>query len=68
MKKERINLSYHNSFPNNCPVIEQTADGVEVGVCTFFLPDGKTCPRHGDISQYDTTKQSIDGAKAPSDL
>jgi len=49
---ERINGSYRNLFRSNCPVIEQTADGVEVGTCTFYMEDGKTCPRHGDINQY----------------
>ena len=34
----------------NCPILEQTADGVNVGRCWFYLPDGKTCPRHGDVS------------------
>ncbi len=34
----------------NCPIIEQTADGDNVGRCWFHLPDGKTCPRHGDVS------------------
>lgn len=36
--------------PNNCPVQERTADGRPVGRCWFHLPDGKTCPRHGDVS------------------
>ena len=47
--KLRINRTYRTLFPRNCPVIEQTADGVLVGTCTFYLPDGHTCPRHGDI-------------------
>lgn len=34
----------------NCPVMEQTADGDVVGRCWFHLPDGATCPRHGDVS------------------
>ena len=34
----------------NCPINEQTGDGVPVGMCYFHLPDGKTCPRHGDVS------------------
>jgi hypothetical protein len=34
----------------NCPIIEQTGDGVNCGRCWFYLPDGKTCPRHGDVS------------------
>lgn len=34
----------------NCPIQEQTADGHCVGRCWFHLPDGKTCPRHGDVS------------------
>lgn len=34
----------------NCPITEQTADGHNVGRCWFYLPDGKTCPRHGDVS------------------
>ena len=33
----------------NCPINEQTADGHPVGRCWFYLPDGKTCPRHGNV-------------------
>jgi hypothetical protein len=33
-------------FPNNCNVMEKTADGVSVGRCWFYLRDG-ICPRHG---------------------
>jgi hypothetical protein len=36
------------SHPNNCPVIERTADGERVGVCWFHLKDG-VCPRHGKV-------------------
>lgn len=36
-------------LPNNCPVRERTADGVNVGRCCFHLPDGKTCSRHGNV-------------------
>jgi len=34
----------------NCPINEQTGDGVSCGRCWFHLPDGKTCPRHGDVA------------------
>jgi hypothetical protein len=33
----------------NCPINEQTADGTIVGRCWMHLPDGKTCPRHGEV-------------------
>jgi len=33
----------------NCPINEQTGDGFVCGRCCFFLPDGMTCPRHGDV-------------------
>jgi hypothetical protein len=33
----------------NCPINEQTADGVPVGRCWYYLKDGKTCPCHGDV-------------------
>ncbi len=36
-------------MPSNCPVIEQASDGKSVGVCSFFMPDNMTCPRHGII-------------------
>ena len=36
-------------LPNNCPINEQTADGVIVGRCFYYLPDGRTCPRHGNV-------------------
>lgn len=34
----------------NCPINEQTADGHLVGRCWYHLPDGITCPRHGEVS------------------
>lgn len=37
---------------NNCPIIEKTADGVPVGRCWFYMQDGKTCPRHGNVEKY----------------
>ncbi len=37
-------------LPNNCPVREHTGDGDPCGRCYFHLADGKTCPRHGDVS------------------
>ena len=46
----RVNNSYQKLHPNNCPLIEKTADGVEVGTCCFFMVDNK-CPRHGDITK-----------------
>lgn len=36
----------------NCPVLERTGDGRMAGRCTFYLPDGRTCPRHGDIFEF----------------
>jgi hypothetical protein len=33
----------------NCPILEQTADGVSVGRCWMRL-EGMMCPRHGDVS------------------
>lgn len=42
-----------------CPILEQTADGKTVGRCSYNLPDGHTCPRHGDVTveveRYATT-------------
>ena len=38
------------SETRNCPINEQTGDGRTCGRCWFWLPDGKTCPRHGDVS------------------
>ena len=35
----------------NCPINEQTADGTRVGRCWSYLPDGKTCPRHGEVAE-----------------
>ena len=42
----RINKSYHEQFPNNCPLIETDGGGRSVGVCTYYAPEG-ICPRHG---------------------
>jgi len=36
-------------FPDNCAVIERTADGQRVGACTYYLTDGVRCPRHGRV-------------------
>lgn len=43
-------LQLHKRHYMNCPINEQTADGVPVGRCWYHLPDGKTCPRHGDVT------------------
>jgi len=44
----RINEPYREQFPNNCPIVEVTGDGDEVGACTYYLKKG-VCPRHGEI-------------------
>lgn len=36
---------------HNCPIIERTADGDLVGRCWYYLPDGKTCQRHGNVEK-----------------
>jgi hypothetical protein len=46
-KKTRINKSFHEAVPNNCPLIELDGDGKEVGTCTYSSPNG-ICPRHGN--------------------
>ncbi len=46
-----INNNYEKLFPRNCPVREFSADGDPVGVCTFYLFDGKTCERHGLVKE-----------------
>ena len=38
-------------FVKNCPINERSGDGQLVGRCWFYLYDGKTCPRHGDVSE-----------------
>lgn len=38
-------------FINNCPINEMTGDGYVVGRCWFYLPDGKICPRHGNVEK-----------------
>ena len=35
--------------PNNCPIIEQTADGHKVGACCFYIGGDGVCPRHGKV-------------------
>ena len=44
MSEKRAEIKY-------CPIIESTADGDLVGRCWFYLYDGKTCERHGDVSE-----------------
>ena len=48
---ESINHAYAKLLPKNCPVIEETGDGVKCGTCTFYMKDGKTCPRHGKVRE-----------------
>ena len=40
----------NNNFPNNCPVIEKTANGFPVGRCWEYLERG-VCSRHGRIKK-----------------
>ena len=48
---------FENRMPGdhftNCPVLERTGNGVPCGRCCFFLPDGRTCPRHGDVFLFE---------------
>lgn len=37
--------------PDNCPILELTADGVAVGRCWYYLGGSFTCPRHGDVRE-----------------
>ena len=41
-------------MPNNCAVLEETADGRSVGRCFFYVGDKGVCPRHGDVSKVRT--------------
>ena len=36
---------------DSCTIIERTGDGVSVGRCWFYCPNG-VCPRHGDVTKY----------------
>lgn len=46
-----VNTAYAKLNPNNCAVIERTADGISVGACTFYLGiTGMICPRHGVVA------------------
>lgn len=46
----RINEPAREQFPNNCPIVEVTGDGEEVGACTYHLKAG-VCPRHGEVKK-----------------
>lgn len=37
-------------FDTACPIQEQDGGGRTCGRCWFHLRDGRTCPRHGDVS------------------
>lgn len=52
---------------SNCPINERSADGQPLGRCWFFLPDGKTCPRHGDVTQAVETYKKT-GRLTPEEL
>ena len=49
---------------NCCAVLERTRDDAELGRCHMPLKDGKTCPRHGDVTEamvrYRTTGELTD--------
>lgn len=36
------------TFSLNCPISEKTGDGVLVGRCWYYCPNG-VCPRHGNV-------------------
>ena len=48
----------------NCAVRQYTADGTPVGRCFYYLDDGHTCPRHGDVARvqahYEATGKLVD--------
>jgi len=41
-------LALCDGYPRCCPILEHTADGVNVGRCCTAL-DGFVCNRHGDV-------------------
>jgi hypothetical protein len=45
---ETENSVASHGYPVCCPILEQTADGVNCGRCWHTL-DGSICPRHGDV-------------------
>jgi len=47
---DKTNKKIENKI-SNCPINEQTGDGIAVGRCWLFLKDGKICSRHGDVSK-----------------
>lgn len=47
----RINEALSRLNPKTCPVLEYTGDGVPVGACWHYMPDGCTCPTHGKIRE-----------------
>lgn len=51
IKGVEIYEGFARLHPHNCAVKERTGDGVPVGACQFYLPDGKTCPRHGKVKE-----------------
>ena len=36
--------------PNACAVNEETAEGISVGRCWFYVGVEDVCPRHGNVS------------------
>jgi hypothetical protein len=37
-------------FVQKCAVLEMTSEGLAIGRCWRYLPDGRTCRLHGDVS------------------
>lgn len=60
--KLEINRAHAKLYPNNCSVIERTADGVSVGACWHHLGDGARCPRHGVVK---IKQETNDESKIP---
>lgn len=52
-----ISKSYAKLFPNNCAVIERTADGLSVGPCAYYLRKDRNCPRHGTVKRETIVKK-----------
>ena len=48
----RVNEDYRQFFKLSCPIISKNEVGKEIGICAAYMPDRKTCPKHGDTTEY----------------
>lgn len=53
----KISTTYAHTMPNNCPVLDYTAEGHPLGVCGHNLNNG-VCVVHGKVREVEDERQT----------